>query len=119
MLAALIVLVSAMQAFGEDEHLRILQRDWAQCLIDRATNYARLSEPAESIARAAFGSCLEQERLYQTYLGNISRQSLPETSVRERLIREHMAYARASMSEHIVGHVMDVRIARSAPMPRD
>jgi len=90
---------------------------WATCLRETAAVFYKTSEPAETIARAAFGNCSNEEESYRRELAKsilISDHVDPEEAIQTAV--EVIEKLRPKIAEGIVANVLAARLsARGSP----
>jgi hypothetical protein len=67
--------IAALIAGSREDALAARER-WRSCVINRATIYATQSEPAETLARAALGRCIQERGAFRDAIRSAERGPL-------------------------------------------
>lgn len=96
---------------------RLRVDDWGICLRNAKTRLQRSTEPVETVATAIFGSCVREEKVYETVL-ILSLRGRIAADQRVDLARGIVARTRGQARETFVAELVTERITPPrAPRP--
>lgn len=113
MLFFMLVLAPSNAALGgpRQDRAAAAAMGWRDCVVARAGRYATQNEPSETLAKAAFASCVVQETEFRVLLKEATREfGLPftDTADSETLDKAHAEF-RQKLSDLAIATIVDAR----------